>query len=215
MTPVLEITLLRLTSPSTQNSAIISTLRNVRTLLAQKVNPTYSHFYQGIDDPLLLLIVGVWPSLGMHRAFLANDKLREEVLGSQEGLFGFEWGIHITLSGRDPKAVMAEIGSCSGLEVGRWTVNSKSVDKFPGMLEKQDRDRKAVAKTEVGGWRCDVDEVKEGGGREFVRVRGWEEIKGVGGELRGIDGVEEIGMLEGEKGACERVEVRVARSMEL
>lgn len=151
----------------------------------------------------------------MHRAFLANDKLREEVLGSQEGLFGFEWGIHVTLSGREPKAVMAKIASCSALEVGRWTVNSKSADEFPGMLERQDRDRKVVAKTEVGGWRCDVDEVKEGGAREFMRVRGWEEIEDVGGELRGIDGVKEIGMLEGEKGACERVEVRVARNMEL
>ena len=150
----------------------------------------------------------------MHRAFLANDGLRKEVLGSQEGLFGFEWGIHIALSSRDPKAVMEQFGNCSGLEVGRWTVNSKSVDGFQEGLGKQNVEGQ-MAKTEAAGWRCDVDEAREGEFREFVRVRGWERIEDAGGELRGGDGTEEVGMLDGEKGACEKVEVRIARNMEL
>ncbi len=141
--------------------------------------------------------------------------MREEVLESQEGLFGFVWGVHISLSGQDPKVVMDQFGKCGGIEVGRWTVNGKSIDKYPQDLERQDSDGKVVAKMEVGDWRCDVDEVKEEQVREFVRVRGWEKVEDASEELGDIDGADEVGMLEGKKGICERVEVRVARNMEL
>jgi hypothetical protein len=80
--PVLEITLLRLASSqsSPSNANILSILQHVRSLLAKKVNTTHSRFFRGVDDPTLVYILGVWPSIETHKEFLANEILKTEVL---------------------------------------------------------------------------------------------------------------------------------------
>lgn len=104
---VLELTVLR-TPPSPtapDRKAITKALQQVRTLLAEKVHRTDSKFYIRLEEteetgeeaerkPLDIYILGTWPTIDQHVAFLNNAALREEVLGPQEGMLDFVSGSH-------------------------------------------------------------------------------------------------------------------------
>ncbi|KAF4636754.1 hypothetical protein G7Y89_g1347 [Cudoniella acicularis] len=94
-TAVLEITLLRIKNKLTPKETL-PILQNVRQHLREGVHATHSRFYTCIEDISLIYIFGTWPSTQIHHDFLSSSK-REEVLGNQEDIFDFEWGIHVPM----------------------------------------------------------------------------------------------------------------------
>jgi hypothetical protein len=98
---VLEITILKLTSPPTPEvlTETLSALQKVRSNLAVEIHPTHSRFFSPIHDPSLVYIFGSWPSLEAHLAFLQNDELRARMLEDQEGLMEFVSASHVNLEG--------------------------------------------------------------------------------------------------------------------
>jgi hypothetical protein len=225
MSPVLEITLLR-TTPSVpvSSSQTLTALQMVRNALAEKVTPTHSRFYQGVDRPSDIYILGIWPSLESHQGFLSDEGLRNRVLGAQEGLMDFIWGVHVELASEtgggdaDTAAVVERtkrmLSDAKGLEVERWFVAPEYSTAFLAMLQKQESEGKEELKgfKIVEGWRNDTTDE---GVREYVQIRGWEKVEEAGRGLEDHEGFVKGGwLLQEEMDVCERVEVNIARNME-
>ena len=217
---VLEITLLNINSSTPPTSPqVLSSLQDTRSLLAEKVLPTYSRFYQNIDRPQVIFILGIWPSLESHHEFLSSD-LREEVLGGQEGLFDFNWSIHVELGssgGSKPQDVVEDVKrqlkEAKGLEVGRWMVKTGKESEFFENLTKQETEGEEGLKgfQIAVGWRCDAPH----GDREYVRIKGWSKREDAGNDLHVHEGWRKGGFLsEEETDVCEKVEVKTAWNME-
>src|SRR5699024_7475874 len=90
---VLEVTQLRLRELSADDPALLESLSTVRAELQ-----TGSHFYNCIDDPGLIYILGTWPSLNAHIDFLASPS-KDHILGPQEKMLQFCWTVHVELGG--------------------------------------------------------------------------------------------------------------------
>lgn len=116
----------------------------------------------------------------------------------------FKWGIHLDLgdAGREDE-VSRLLADARVLEVGRWVVSGSKAGEFKEMLERQEREEEKVGRGSkiAEGWTV---EVEGEGGRQFVRVRGWEKLADTG---RGLEGHE--GFVEGEG-----IEVKVMRNLE-
>lgn len=91
--PILEVTQLRLKKLPTDGPELLRSLSIVRDKLQ-----TNSRFYSCIQDPSILYILGIWPSLGSHLDFLASPA-RNEILGPQEDMLEFQWTVHIDCNG--------------------------------------------------------------------------------------------------------------------
>src|SRR4051812_38878765 len=89
--PVLEVTQLRLKGISAADQSLLDSLDAVRSILK-----TNSRFYHCIEEPSLIYILGIWPSLAAHRAFLDSPECHE-ILGPQEELLEFQWSLHMEL----------------------------------------------------------------------------------------------------------------------
>ncbi|RDL35912.1 uncharacterized protein BP5553_06524 [Venustampulla echinocandica] len=185
---VLEITHLSLspTSPHTPRS-LLPILQTVRASLAEKVHLTHSRFYRSIspkdnlDGREGIYILGSWPSVAAHKAFLTNDELRDEVLGSQEGVLDFVEGIHVRFENDGDK-----YGGMTNalLPLDAPVVVLERIEISGGNLTKDKKDLQDTTKpwTIFHGCRCECDCVGgcscQGAGvesiqKEFVKISGW------------------------------------------
>lgn len=88
--PILEITQLRLkdglqaTLPS-----LLKILSNIGTVV-----PTSSHLYLSIEDPMIIFVLGVWPTILEFLALPEWSKL----LKAQETQFDYDWMAHLDIN---------------------------------------------------------------------------------------------------------------------
>jgi hypothetical protein len=73
--------------------SILKSLQSVRTKLKDEVTNTASRFYQCIEDPAIILVLGIWPSLAAHQAFLDSPG-KPDILRDQEECLDFKWVVH-------------------------------------------------------------------------------------------------------------------------
>lgn len=219
---VLEITHLSLPSTSPHNTrALLPILQTVRANLAEKVHPTNSRFFSTISPKDTsqqaegIYILGSWRSVAAHREFLADDGLRDEILGSQEGALEFVEGIHVKFESGE-----VEDGGMNNqnLPLGAPVIVLERIETNGGDLKKDKGLEEATKPWVVFDGRrseCDCDGscscpdmVTESARKEFVRMSGWESRGAyqewreksrtiVSKEGRGLVGIEEVMFLFG------------------
>ncbi|KAF2796803.1 hypothetical protein K505DRAFT_202543, partial [Melanomma pulvis-pyrius CBS 109.77] len=161
---VLEVTQLRLRGGDVADHTLLQNLSAVRATLQ-----TNSHFYSCIEDPSLLYILGLWPSLEAHHAFLASPA-RDEVLGPQEQQLEFRWTLHMPLDAMQSLPLDAPV-----LAITRLVVGHDAVDAY-GQAAAKDRQPTVEATRPFNvlhGWRCDAAP----GRREALQFTGWETVQ--------------------------------------
>jgi hypothetical protein len=167
--PVLEILQLRIKpSISPSDLSILTSLRTVRTSLAEKIHPTNSRFYHSIEDPSLIYVLGLWDSLSKHQDFLSSP-LKTEILSPQEDLLDFSWCIHIEVDSMNQLPLKAPILSIARVKLKSGDHHVKQHEeitaRYRGVLEERTRPFGVVQ-----GRRVDGGE----GEREDVVITGWE-----------------------------------------
>jgi hypothetical protein len=159
--PVLEVTQLRLKGILVADPALLENLSAVRNKLQ-----TNSSFYSCVEDPTLVYVLGIWNSLAAHMEFLASPA-RDEVLGPQTDILGFEWTIHQELDAMTSLPLDAPI-----LAIERLLVKEHCVDAFDQAVSKhasllQDSHLAKI----THGWRCDPP----ASSHEAVILSGWKD----------------------------------------
>lgn len=157
--PVLEITQLRLTRLHPDDPALVETLSTVRDLLQ-----TNSQFYACVEDPTIIYILGMWPSLEAHLAFLASPA-RDEILGPQQDMLEFQWTVHMELESMSSLPSYAPI-----LAMERLSVQANYVDAFDQAAIRHVQVLQGSHQCEVAlGWRIDA----AAGSHEAIIFSGW------------------------------------------
>jgi hypothetical protein len=168
--PVLEILQLKIKpSISPTDPSILTSLRTVRSSLAQKVHPTHSRFFCALEDPALIYVFGLWPNVATHQAFLSSP-LKPSILSPQDDLLDFNWMIHIPLEDEETlsSTLEAPIVAIARLHVkgGEHVICHKEITgQYGHMLVERTKPFGVVE-----GWRVD----KEAGSEEQVVITGWE-----------------------------------------
>jgi heme-degrading monooxygenase HmoA len=158
--PALEMTQLRLKGLTADDPALLQSLSTVRRKLH-----TSSQFYNCIEDPTLIYILGMWPSLDAHLKFLASPA-RDEVLGPQEDMLDFCWTVHIELDGMSLLPLDAPV-----LAIERMRVREEHVEAFDQAVTRHTEELQGSHPSKVAhGWRCDAAP----GSHEAILFTGWE-----------------------------------------
>ncbi|KAF1834988.1 hypothetical protein BDW02DRAFT_314285 [Decorospora gaudefroyi] len=162
--PVLELTQLRLKGSTADDPTLLQSLSTVRAKLQ-----TSSQFYNCIDDPTVVYILGIWPNLGAHLDFLASPG-RDEILGPQEDMLQFCWTIHVELGGMSLLPLDAPVLAIETLRVRRDCVEAfeQAVMRHTQQPPPGSRSFKVAH-----GWRCDA----ASGNYEALIFSGWENVQ--------------------------------------
>jgi hypothetical protein len=168
--PVLEILQLKIKPTiSPDNPSILTSLRTVRSSLAEKVHLTHSRFFRALEDPSLIYVLGLWPNLATHQAFLSSP-LKPSILAPQDDLLDFNWMLHIPLEDLETLSSTLEVPivAIARLHVkgGEHVIAHKEITgRYGHMLVER-----AKPFGVVEGWRVDGEVGKE----ELVVITGWE-----------------------------------------
>lgn len=159
--PVLEVTQLRLKGIPADDPTLLKSLSTVRGTLQ-----TNSQFYHCVEDPTLIFVLGVWPTLDAHLDFLASPA-RDEVLGPQEDLLEFRWTLHMELDAMSSLPLDAPV-----LAIMRLLIKGDRVNAYDQAAAK---DMHIIADythphNVVNGWRYDAAP----GTHEALVFTGWE-----------------------------------------
>lgn len=218
--PVLEVTLLTTVhQDGTQSSTEtpLTKLRAVRTLLAEKVTPTYSQFYDSASRKSEgIYILGFWPSLKDHEDFLNDEKLSNEILSPQRDILSWIWTGHVGLSGT-VEEVRGKMAAAKAVEIGQWNIEISMKTDFLEVLRRQDKEGKDEYQGLLiaEGWNVEGREKRNDGMVEYVRIKGWENAEFAGKALDRHEGWAEGGWLaEEEQKVCERIRVGIYVNME-
>lgn len=158
--PVLELTCLRLEGLAVDDPRLLKSLSAVRDSLH-----TQSHFYSCIEDPTIIYILGLWPSLDAHLAFL-DSPAREQVLAPQQDLLSFQWTAHMELDSMRSLPLDAPI-----LALERLRVEARILEAFDQAATKHAQHLRASHPFKVAfGWRIDAAT----GTHEALILSGWE-----------------------------------------
>lgn len=166
--PILEICQLKIKPHlSKDDPSLLLALQKARTELREKTVNTQSHFFRCIEDPSLIYILGIWPSLDRHKEFLASPH-KAEILDAQDELFDFRWIIHTSLSdaGWDDIPLNAPVLGIARLFVKPEGVKpyQEVVDKYSSQVEEGTKPYKLFTE-----WRVDCEDGKF----EHVFLTGW------------------------------------------
>jgi heme-degrading monooxygenase HmoA len=164
--PVLEVCQLRLRQGvSASDDALLKNLSAVRATLK-----TNSRFYHCIEDPSLIYILGIWPTLDAHKEFLASPESKK-ILGSQDDQLEFQWMLHMELEDMELLPLDAPVMAIARLFIkGEKHIEEyqRLVDKYRATIADGARGYKVVH-----GWRYDV----EPGKQESLMFSGWESLE--------------------------------------
>ncbi|KAF2848908.1 hypothetical protein T440DRAFT_427557 [Plenodomus tracheiphilus IPT5] len=160
--PILEITQLRLKGVAAHDPALLENLSDVR----RKIQ-TSSRFYSCIEDPALIYILGIWPSLEAHLEFLASPA-RDEVLGPQENVLKFCWTAHLELDSMNSLPLDTPVLGIEKLRIGGGyrAEFEQVVARYAHILESTHTTKVKHA------WRCDPP-----GSHELFLFSGWRDLK--------------------------------------
>ncbi|USP76579.1 uncharacterized protein yc1106_03853 [Curvularia clavata] len=126
---------------------------------------TGSQFYNCTDDPALIYILGIWPSLEAHVEFLASPS-RDDILGPQEGLLQFGWTVHVDMGGMSSLPLDAPI-----LAIERIRVSEECTQAFDQAAERHAQELRGSHPFKVAyGWRCDAGPKNQ----EALIFSGWQ-----------------------------------------
>ncbi|KAH8759168.1 hypothetical protein BGZ57DRAFT_932358 [Hyaloscypha finlandica] len=168
--PVLEVLQLKIKPDiSLLDPAILTSLQAVRTSLAEKIHPTHSRFYQSIEDPSLIYVLGLWTSLSQHQDFLSSA-VRAEILAPQEHLLDFSWCVHIPLGKMEDLPLDAPVVAIARIKVKSeqyLRLHNEIAGRYRRVLEERTSPF-GVA----DGWRIDLD--GRGAENENLIITGWE-----------------------------------------
>jgi hypothetical protein len=158
--PALVMAQLRLKGLTADDPTLLQSLSTVR-----RKPHTSSQFYNCIDDPTLIYILGIWLSLDAHLKFLASPA-RDDVLGPQEDMLDFCWTIHIEFDGMSLLPLDASV-----LAIERMRVGGEYVEAFDRAIIRHTEELQGSHRSKVAhGWRCDAAP----GSHEAVLSTGWE-----------------------------------------
>ncbi|KAF2662315.1 hypothetical protein K491DRAFT_585862 [Lophiostoma macrostomum CBS 122681] len=196
--PVLEVTQLRLKGVAADDPSLLESLSMVRGKLQ-----TSSRFYSCVEDPTLIFILGIWPSLEAHHEFLASPA-RDEILGPQEELLDFQWSIHMPLDGTASLPLDAPVLSIAKIAVKEDCVDAydKAAAKDAQLLATHTRPYNVV-----NGWRCDTSS----GTHEAFIFTGWETKEA---HIGSVAKIQKATAFPAIKGLYTDYEVSHARNME-
>ncbi|KAF2491022.1 hypothetical protein BU16DRAFT_444298, partial [Lophium mytilinum] len=164
--PILEVCLLRLKDGlSAYDHALLKTLSTVRSVLK-----TDSKFYNCIEDPSLVYILGIWPTHEAHKAFLASPE-KEKVLGPQEDQLEFQWILHMELDDISLLPLDAPVMAIARL----FIKGGKHIEEYNRIVSKYRATIVDGTKpyNVVDGWRSD----SEPGKQEALMFSGWASIE--------------------------------------
>lgn len=168
--PVLEVLQLRVregVSPS--DPSIHSSLVEVRAVLSSRVVNTESHFYQCIEDTTLIYLLGIWPSLEAHNAFLSSAE-KAEILSSQDKFLDFSWMLHIPISSMSEiplDAPVLHVARLHVLDVERVTFLERILSSHRGKIGEATKPYNVVSE-----WRLDTEEARQ----EVITITGWKSM---------------------------------------
>lgn len=161
--PVLEVTQLRLRGVPPDDPTLLHSLSMVRGILN-----TRSHFYSCIEDPTLLFILSLWPSLQHHQDFLASSRAGD-ILGPQDAMLEFRWTVHMELDAMTSLPLQAPV-----MAITRRTLVADDVDAYDEAVAKE---KQAVIQSSnhkvASGWRLDASP----GTHEALLFTGWEDAQ--------------------------------------
>ena len=151
---------LRLKGVAADDPTVLRCLSAVRAELQ-----TGSQFYNGIEDPTLIYILGIWPSLEAHKEFLASPA-REEILGPQEDMLQFCWMLHMELDSMSLLPLDAPV-----LAIERMRVREDCIGTFDQAVTRHTQQHRGSHPFEVAhGWRCDTSPENHGA----IVFTGWQ-----------------------------------------
>jgi heme-degrading monooxygenase HmoA len=137
---------LRLKGVTADDPVLLQSLSTVRGKLH-----TRSQFYNCIEDPTIIYILGIWPSLDAHLEFLASPA-RDEFLGPQDDMLDFCWTIHVELGGIRLLPLGAPV-----LAIERICVKGEYVEVFNQAVTRHTKKLQGSHPFKVvHGWRCDA-----------------------------------------------------------
>lgn len=203
---ILEICQLKIKAHlSHDHPSLLVALQKARAGLRDKVINTQSHFYRCIEDPSLIYILGLWPSLDRHKEFLASPHKRE-ILDEQDELFDFQWIIHTEIQGgMESIPLQAPVLGIARLFIKKEGVSAYQavVDKYRNVIEMGSEPYKPFA-----AWRVDC----ENGNYEHLIITGWQQEgdHGIFTRKTGEEYPEYAGVRENYEG----MDVRHVRDME-
>jgi heme-degrading monooxygenase HmoA len=136
---------------------------------------TNSRFYHCIEDPSLVYVLGQWPSLAAHNAFLASPE-REQILSHQTHQLDFLWMLHLDLpEGKTIEDALPFAAPVLGIARMMFTASGPGVDVYKRIWI--NHWSKIVDATRpyplCDGWRIDAPEGKA----EHVILTGWESVE--------------------------------------
>jgi hypothetical protein len=152
---------------SEDDPSLLLALQKARTGLREKVVDTQSRFYRCIEDPSLIYILGLWPSLERHEEFLVSPH-KAEILDEQDELFDFKWILHTGIEGGlDMVPVQAPVIGIARLLIKKERVSTFQgvVDQYGDLIEEGTKPYKPFA-----AWRVDCED----GNYEHLTITGWE-----------------------------------------
>ncbi|KAF2200445.1 hypothetical protein GQ43DRAFT_73084 [Delitschia confertaspora ATCC 74209] len=164
--PILEVCELRLRKGvSVSDPKLLKNLQYVRSQLG-----TNSQFYQCIVDPALIYILGLWPSLDAHNAFLASPE-KQRVLGPQEDQMEFQWAVHVELDAVESLPLDAPVMAIARVFISHGGTNTYRKEN-DGAIAKQVSNIFEATKPYKAtyGWRLDAEQ----GSSEVLVFSGWE-----------------------------------------
>lgn len=167
--PALELLKLQLKPGISPTSpALLKVLSEVRAFVK-----TGSRFYTCLEDNSLLYILGEWPSLEAHKAFLASPE-RERALTPQDELAEFVWCEHIDMPGNMSDVLPLE---APVLALARLWIkpDATSCEKFEKLVRKY-RDEIVTGSSSdliFDGWRADQKDEE----KEYIMLSGWDSQK--------------------------------------
>ncbi|CZT44727.1 uncharacterized protein RSE6_04941 [Rhynchosporium secalis] len=151
---------------------LLAALCQARNQLREKVHDTNSRFYQCLENPTLIYILGCWPSLSRHAEFLQSPE-KAEILDSQETLFDFGWVLHMEIgdNGIDALPLDAPVMAITRLFMKDGAEHVEACEEFEQKHRGVVGERKRTWSV-VNGWRMDCEEGKN----EGVMITGWESM---------------------------------------
>ncbi|OCK85357.1 hypothetical protein K432DRAFT_377711 [Lepidopterella palustris CBS 459.81] len=164
--PVLEVCQLRLKDNiSATDEVLLKNLSAVRSIIK-----TNSQFYHCLEDPTRIYILGIWPTLEAHQAFLASAE-KEDILGIQDDQLEFQWMIHMGLDSMASLPLDAPVMAIARLFIkdgGHADAYARLVANHRSLIVDATKPYKVV-----DGWRCDL----EPGKHEALMFTGWESVE--------------------------------------
>lgn len=170
---VTEIALLRLMPGIDIHSANLrAKLGKAKIVMQDYTNRTF-YYYQQIEDPALIYIIGEWDSLDQHANHFIKSEANQELLQALKDDISVEWLLHVDTTHADlPLPNGAKVKNV--ISIVRHFVKSGEKQSFVDKFEANKEHLQAFVSEGIigGGWRVDRDGEQE----EWILFCPWKHV---------------------------------------